>query len=156
MKDISVLNMTKQIVLMKRLCAVASLGALVSCGGGGSATGGLTTFSVVPIDWTLSFGEGNTFCEVDSVDRPSLTVTVVGGTPPYRIVNAKPQKLAVNTTTLDGKNPSFVVTALGGCGDALNILVLDSLSRSVSFKATLEAGEVPVVVPVAAAVPTVP
>lgn len=127
--------------LIKSVGATAILGALVSCGGGGSATGGLTEFSVTPDTWTLTFGKGNTNCAVDPANLPSTIVTIIGGTPPYRIVNSSPQWLAVSTNVLDGKNPSFRVSAIGGCGDSLSVLILDNLSRSINFKATFEAGE---------------
>lgn len=127
--------------LVKRIGVVAILGALVSCGGGGNATGGLTEFSVTPDTWKLTFGKGNTVCAVDPSNLPFTVVTVIGGAPPYRIVNSSPQWLSVSTSVLDGKSPSFKVFAIGGCGDSMSVLILDSLSRSVNFKATFEAGE---------------
>lgn len=142
MKNIGVSEMitNANAKFLKGIGIIAMFTVLVSCGGGGSGSGGMTEFSVIPDSWTLSFGTDNTACKVDSIDRPSVTVTVVGGAPPYRIVNSSSKNLSVSATTLQGKNPSFVVTALGGCGKELNILILDNLSRSVNFTTTLEAG----------------
>lgn len=127
--------------LLKSVSGFVLLGALASCGGGGAATGGLTEFSVVPNEWTLTFPKGNTVCAVNPSNYPSVTLTIVGGTPPYRIVNSNPQTQAVSANSLDGKNPTLTVFHTGGCGDSLGILILDSLSRTVNFSATYEAGE---------------
>jgi hypothetical protein len=127
---------------LARIAAAATVVTLASCGGGGSASGGLTEFSVTPSSWTLTFGKGNTTCALTGgFENPKILVTVVGGTPPYRIVNSSPGWLAVSQTNLSGKNPTFAISSTGGCGDALNVLILDSLSRSTTFTATTVAGE---------------
>lgn len=127
--------------MIKKFALAGLVVVLASCGGGGSATGGLTEFSVVPESWELTGGTGNTSCAVDLSNPPEVSVTVVGGTPPYRVVNSVPQWLAVSATTLTDKNPTFQVIATGGCGDDMGILVLDHQSRSVNFTFTFTAGE---------------
>jgi hypothetical protein len=124
-----------------KIVSLSAISLLTACGGGGAGTGSLTEFSVLPNDWTLSFPKGNTTCSINPANRPEITVTIVGGSPPYRIVNSHPQWLTVSATTLNEKNPSFKVFAEGGCGDSLGILILDNQSRSINFTATLEAGE---------------
>ena len=122
-----------------KLGSLAALSFLTACGGGGSATGGLTAFSVVPSSWTVTALKGDTTC--NEVGGSEITVTIVGGTPPYRIVNSKPTKFVVSDTVLDGKNPTFTVMTLGGCSTDLPILILDNQSRSTSLTVTVEAGE---------------
>lgn len=126
---------------MKKWASCLLLASLSACGGGGSATGGLTEFTVLPETWTLKGGDGNIYCAVDTSNLPVLTATVVGGTPPYRIVNSSPQWLRVDQTVLTGKNPTFTVTALGGCAEDLGVVVLDNQSRSTTLTFTFEAGD---------------
>ena len=126
---------------LKILALSVAVSTLASCGGGGSSSGGSTEFSVLPSDWTLTAGKGNTVCAVDPADRPETTVTIVGGTAPYRIINSSPQWLDVSATTVTGKNPSFTVYSKGGCGADISVLILDSQSRSATFTFTFEAGE---------------
>lgn len=133
---------------LKRIAAIALISTLASCGGGGSATGGSTDFSVIPNKFTLDFADGNTTCALDPGSAlPEVRVTIVGGTPPYRIVNSFPQLIRVSQTTLTEKNPTFSVYALGGCGSDLNLLILDNLSRSINFTATFTAGAASTVTP---------
>jgi hypothetical protein len=130
--------MTTTMNRLKSICLLAGTVVLASCGGGGSATGGLTEFSVIPSSWTLTAVEGDVYCE--EVGGSEITVTIVGGTPPYRLVNSKPQKFAISDTNLNSKNPTFKVVTLGGCSSELPILVLDNQSRSTSLLVTVEAG----------------
>lgn len=127
----------------KMILARASMGAaailLSSCGGGGSATGGSTDFSVLPSKWTFTSADGDLACQ--GVEGSEVNVTVVGGTPPYRLINSVPQNMSISDTVLTGKNPSFKVVVHAGCGTDMPILILDNLSRSITFTMTVEKGE---------------
>lgn len=133
--------MNYSIQMFKKIAIAAATLTLISCGGGGSATGGNTDFSVLPTSWTLTGSKGNTTCLVNPANLPETTVTIVGGTPPYRIINSSPQNIKVDDTILTGKNPSFKVYSLGGCSSELSILILDNKSRSITFTFTFEAGD---------------
>jgi hypothetical protein len=134
-------TMFSTIDTLKRMSIIAATAILASCGGGGSATGGATEFSVAPSSFTLTAGKGNTFCNFSGPNYPGTLVTIVGGEPPYRIVNSVPQWLAVSDSVLTGKNPSFTVVSTGGCGSDLSILILDKQSRSITFTFEVVAGE---------------
>ena len=133
--------MLNKISPIKTAISVLLLATLASCGGSSSTSGGQTDFSVVPGEIELTFADGNTTCYVSpGSDYTQTVVTVVGGTPPYQIVNSAPQYVATSVTELETDNASFTVYSLGGCGE-FNILVLDNLSRSVSFQITHTPGD---------------
>lgn len=122
-----------------KLLGIAGTLALASCGGGGDNAAGLTEFSVSPSEYTITGLKGDTLCQDTAGAR--RVVTIVGGTPPYRVVSANPQRAIVSSTEVTGKNPSFTVTTGTGCGDSLSILVLDYHSSSTTFSLTIEPGE---------------
>lgn len=107
-------------------------GVLASCGGGGDVAGDTADFFTNPaeIKWTVSacnFAAG-----------AETLVTIVGGTPPYRIHNPQPDSLGLDRIEVSGKDPVFKVTTLGGCMEGVGILVLDYHSRSTIVEVTVE------------------
>ena len=121
-----------------RFLPVAFVVALTSCGGGGDVAGGLSEFSVVPTGVTISAVKGDTLCKQTG---GQYTVTIVGGTPPYRVVSSNPSRFTTDKTEVTGKNPTFKVTVGPGCMEDMTVLVLDYLSRSTVFTVTVEPGE---------------
>lgn len=112
---------------------------LSACGGGGDVAAGLTDFSVSPSEFKLTAAKGDTSCS--NTAGFETIVTIVGGTPPYRVVSANPDGARVSKTEVTGKNPTFKVTTGNGCWDPATVLVLDYHSRSTVFSLTVEAGE---------------
>jgi hypothetical protein len=112
------------------LLAVASMAALVSCGGGGDESGSNTTFSVVPATVTFSAPVGTPagVC----VGGGTAEIFVYGGTAPFRIDNTAKDYLAVDRATVDSKGGSFTVMTLGGCISPGQIVVVDNLDRQVT------------------------
>ncbi|WP_157559226.1 hypothetical protein [Hydrogenophaga crassostreae] len=124
--------------IFKILC-IASTIALSSCGGGGDVAAGLTGFSVVPDEVKWAGAKGDTLCQRTAGGE--TVVTIVGGTPPYRVVSSFPDGAIVSKTEVTGKNPTFTVTTGPGCMESVTVLVLDYHSRSVTFSQTVEAGD---------------
>lgn len=105
------------------VCAAAALTA--SCGGGGDATGGLTTFNIVPNEITLT-GPSATACGAGPVGR----VFVFGGAAPYKLFNTNPNVLVITRSSLGAPGGSFDVSApTGACFDKLSIVVQDQVGR---------------------------
>lgn len=110
--------------------------ALVSCGGGGDVAGDSEEFSVSPDKWKREVApDANGRC-TRAIGNP-LTFTIIGGQPPYRIVNAAPHGLSVDKTEATGKDPKFTVTPAGGCGDPFTITVLDYHSRVATVEVSI-------------------
>ncbi len=121
--------------MLKIGATVVTALALASCGGGGPVAGDAEGFSVSPeeIKWTVgscAFSGGN-----DTV------VTIIGGQPPFRIVNSAPQFVTVDRTQVTGKDPVFRVSTVRGCGENLSITVLDYHSRVAVFNVSIEEDE---------------
>lgn len=129
--------MNNKLFSTMKLVPLAFVFMLSACGGGGDVAGGATEFSVSPN--TLKLTTSNSTCTVSGTTTSSHTV--IGGTPPYRLVNSFPNAVYVSHTTLDGKNPTFQVRPLGGCGDSLTVLVIDYHSRVATLTVTVEAAE---------------
>jgi hypothetical protein len=121
-----------------KIIGIAGTVALSSCGGGGDVAGGLTDFSVSPAEFTWTALKGDEFCS--NTGGLENIVTIVGGTPPYRVVSSVPDYAIVSKTEVTGKNPTFKVTTGRGCGE-VTVLVLDYHSRSTAFTLKVEAGE---------------
>jgi len=121
--------------VLKLSAAVMTSVVLASCGGGGPVAGDATGFAVFPeeVKWKVSScarsGGGET------------TVAINGGQPPFRIVNSAPQFIAVDRTEVTGKDPTFRVTTLRGCGDGLSVTVFDYHSRTAVFSVSIEEEE---------------
>lgn len=121
-----------------KIIGIAGTVALSSCGGGGDVAGGLTDFSVSPAEFTWTALKGDEFCS--NTGGLENIVTIVGGTPPYRVVSSVPEDAIVSKTEVTGKNPTFKVTTGRGCME-VTVLVLDYHSRSTAFTLKVEAGE---------------
>ena len=124
-----------------KLLTLPLMGALVSCGGGGDVAGSKTDFSVTPAKFELTAAKGDVACQF--TNSAEVVVTVVGGIPPYRIVNSFPQVISVSDAVLSGKNPTFKVVISGnrGCATTMPLLILDYQSRSTNFDVSVTAGE---------------
>lgn len=111
---------------------------LASCGGGGDVAGDNSDFSLSPDKFTLKVG-GN--CAAEAAKAPPVVVTIIGGQPPYRIVNSAPEALLVDKTEATGKDPQFRVSYYKNstvCVDPGVITVLDYHSNVVSFEYKLD------------------
>lgn len=132
-----------KIALHKALRAsllLASVTALVSCGGGGDFAGDSSEFSTSPDKLTRTVtADANGGCS--RAFGSEVFVTIVGGQAPFRIQNPLPNSVRVDRTEASGKDPVFKVTSLGGCVDPVTILVLDYHSQSATFELTVEAEE---------------
>mgnify|MGYP005871059691 CR=1 FL=1 len=120
---------------MKMGAAVIAALALASCGGGGPVAGDAQGFSVSPEEttWTVpsctASGGGYTI------------VTINGGQPPFRIINSAPQFISVDRNEVTGKDPTFRVSTVRGCGENLTVTVIDYHSRTAIYSGTIEAEE---------------
>ena len=114
--------------LFKALFCGSVVLALASCGGGGDVAGDGDDFAVSPKEWKREVApDANGGCS--KAKGNPLTFTIIGGQPPFRIVNAAPHGLSIDKTEATGKDPKFTVTPAGGCGDPFVITVLDYHSR---------------------------
>ena len=122
------------------LTSVLLVATLASCGGGGDVAGDSEDFAVFPSEVKFEDNAARTTNTESCVGvaGAKTVVTIVGGQPPFRIVNTFPQYVAVDKTEASGKDPKFVVTLTGSCGDPLTILVLDYHSKSASVAFTIE------------------
>ena len=121
------------------MLALAFSALIASCGGGGGDAGDTTTFSAVPDEVNIKAGDGDLSCEFTA--GYTTTFTIVGGQPPYRIVNSSTGRLKVDRTEATGQDPQFKVTTLEGCGEDLTVLVLDFHSQSATVAITIEKGD---------------
>lgn len=131
--------MQKLSVAIKWVCLSGISAALVSCGGGGGDAGDATEFAAVPDAVNIKAGDGDLSCQ--GTAGIQTTFTIVGGQPPFRVVNSFPQYLYLDRTEVSGQDPKFKVTTLTGCGEDLTILVLDQHSRSSTIAFTVEKGD---------------
>lgn len=115
---------------------------LVSCGGGGDVAGDSTEFSVSPKEYALKLSAGSR-CR-DASETPPIVVTIIGGQPPFRIINSAPESLVIDKTEASGKDPQFRVsyseTAVL-CTNPGVVTVLDYHSRVASFEYSIEVEE---------------
>lgn len=117
-------------MVRRSLVGLASVVVLASCGGGGDIAGDVSTFSVSPKE--ISIG-----CPPDL--EPTY-VTIIGGVPPFRIINSWPDAMKVDKTEATGKDPVFSVTATGrSCVNPGSITVLDYHSNAVVFEVRMPA-----------------
>jgi hypothetical protein len=113
--------------------------SLASCGGGGDIAGDSSEFAVSPKDNTLTLGAGASCADASQV--PPVVVTIIGGQPPYRIVNSSPEALVVDKTEATGKDPQFKVSYYENavvCVNPGTITVLDYHSRVATFEYSVE------------------
>ena len=116
--------------LIKVLFGGAVALVLASCGGGGDVAGDQSTFMLSPKDINLG-------CPPD--ENPTY-VTIIGGQPPYRIINSWPDAMTVDKTEATGKDPIFTVTATGtSCVAPGTITVLDYHSKTVALTVNMKA-----------------
>ena len=117
--------------------ACSTLLLATACGGGNDdEAGSLTPLSVVPSDVTVSGPVG--FCPGAG---QVMTVTIYGGTAPYRLDNAFPLLLSTDTASVGDRGGKFTVTSRGtGCLDKGSIVVRDKNERNVIVTVTLEKG----------------
>lgn len=109
--------------------AVVSVALLVSCGGGGDVAGGGTEFEAVPEKLTLSITSTIENDCTGARGEPWTVVAIVGGQPPFRIINSDPARLEVDRTETTGKDPQFKVRPTGyACGEIV-VSVLDYHSK---------------------------
>jgi hypothetical protein len=118
--------------VMKMGATLVVAAALASCGGGGPVAGDAEGFSVSPesTTWTVS--------SCASSGGGYTVVTINGGQPPFRIVNSAPQFITVDRTEVTGKDPTFRVSTLRGCGEDLAVTVIDYHSRTAVYSVTIE------------------
>ncbi|MGS5088712.1 hypothetical protein ACVC7V_19710 [Hydrogenophaga sp. A37] len=112
---------------------------LVSCGGGGDVAGDSTEFSVFPDKYALKLGAGSR-CR-DASKTPPVVVTIIGGQPPFRIINSAPEALVIDKTEASGKDPQFRISYSADavvCTDPGVVTVLDYHSRVASFEYSIE------------------
>ena len=127
---------------LRLMIGAAAVLALVSCGGGGDVAGDSSEFAVSPKEFALKLGAGSR-CR-DASEMPPVVVTIIGGQPPFRIVNASPEALVVDKTEASGKDPQFRVTYYPNaviCVDPGVITVLDYHSQAASFEYKVEIDE---------------
>jgi hypothetical protein len=116
--------------------------ALASCGGGGDIAGDSSEFAVSPKENKLELGPGSNCADASVV--PPIVVTIIGGQPPFRIVNSSPEALVVDKTEATGKDPQFKVSYYRNavvCVNPGTITVLDYHSRVASFEYSVEIKE---------------
>jgi hypothetical protein len=115
---------------------VAALGLLGACGGGDDdLSGSLTDFSVQPAEFTVSVAAAP--CYAGYV----ADFFIVGGAPPYRVLNSVQDAVEVSTVTVDSKGTSFKVNFINGiCVDPASVVVQDTLGRTVTVKLTNKVG----------------
>ncbi len=132
--------MSTSMSILKSICIIGTI-ALSSCGGGGDVAAGPTSLDVSPDKFTLKAGTGDFTCA--GTAGQETIVTIVGGTPPYRIVSSLPDQVIVSKTEVTGKNPTFKVTTGSGCMETISVTVIDYHSKTAVFSVTVEKGEKP-------------
>jgi hypothetical protein len=117
--------------------AISTLLLATACGGGSDdEAGSLTPLSVVPSEVTVTGPKD--FCPGAG---EIMTVTIYGGTAPYRIDNTFPQLLTTNKASVGDRGGNFTVTSLGaGCLSKGSIVVRDKNERNVIVTVSLEKG----------------
>lgn len=118
--------------LFKVLLGGAVVCALVSCGGGGDVAGDQEDFLVTPNELKISVPSdaSNPGCSNAAKAKPAV-FTIVGGQPPFRLINSHPQAIIVDKTEATGKDPRFTITfqKTEWCFNPATITVLDYHSR---------------------------
>ena len=125
-------------ILKRSFAGLMATFVLASCGGGGDVAGDSTEFSLSPKEvglTVISLTKGD--CSSSAFSGPT-TITIIGGQPPFRIVNSSPDGLLVDKTEASGKDPKFTVTPRGGCGDPFIVTVLDYHSQAVTLEYTVD------------------
>lgn len=125
-------------ILKRSLVGAMTALVLASCGGGGDVAGDTSDFALSPAEVKLtvvSVVKGD--CSSSAFSAPT-TITIIGGQPPFRIVNSVPDALLVDKTEASGKDPKFTVQPRGGCGDPFIVTVLDYHSQAVTLEYTVE------------------
>lgn len=122
---------------LKLVGVVGVVAVLASCGGGGDVAGDTEEFFTDPAE----FKWGVASCAPEASSGNEVLVTIVGGTPPYRIHNSIPKYLSVDRVVATGKDPVFKVTTLGGCMDPGTITVLDYHSRTTVVEIVVEVAD---------------
>ena len=125
-------------IFKRSLVGALAVVVLASCGGGGDIAGDSTDFGLSPAEYkltVLSLTKGD--CS-SSASTPPIVVTIIGGQPPFRIVNADPDSLSVDKTEASGKDPQFTVRPKGRCGDPHVVTVIDYHSQSVAFEYSVD------------------
>lgn len=125
-------------ILKRSLLGAMAAVVLASCGGGGDVAGDTSDFALSPAEIKLtviSAVKGD--CSSSAFSAPT-TVTIIGGQPPFRIVNSAPDALLVDKTEASGKDPKFTVQPRGGCGDPFIVTVLDYHSQAVTLEYTVD------------------
>jgi hypothetical protein len=116
--------------------------ALVSCGGGGDIAGDSTEFDITPKENKLELPAGASCGDASRV--PPVVVTIIGGQPPFRIINSSPEALVVDKTEATGKDPQFKISYYRNavvCVNPGTVTVLDYHSRSASFEYSVEVAD---------------
>lgn len=114
------------------VAALAFVGVLAACGGGGDdEAGSLTSFNIQPatVTFTAPAGTAAGLC----VGGGSQDVFVYGGAAPYRIDNTLPDYVSVNKIEVGSPGENFTLTVLGGCVTNGLIVVRDKLGRQTTF-----------------------
>ncbi len=113
------------------LAALALVGALTACGGGGDdeAGSGALTLSMSAIDLK---GGSTTTCYSGFAYR----VFVFGGVAPYKVTTDVPDALLFNTSDVGDVGGSFDVTANGVCFAKGTIVVVDKLNKRILLPVT--------------------
>lgn len=120
-----------------RLAATAALGVamLAACGGGDDdLSGGLTEFTIVPTETTLTGPAG--FCPGAGFVQ---NVQIIGGSPPYAVLSTS-SALTVSTNRVDDQGGVFQVTFNGGCFENQQVTVRDRYNRLLTFAGNGEEG----------------
>lgn len=128
--------------------AVIAVALLAACGGGDSdEAGSLSAFQVTPDEATLTGPTGA--CPGATVGQD---ITVVGGTPPYRVTSSLTSisaacaaaggscGLTVSSTKLDSQPGEFTLNYGGGCFTA-TVNVIDAQGRLAIVNVTAEEGD---------------
>lgn len=125
-------------ILKRSLVGALTAVVLSSCGGGGDVAGDTSDFGLSPAEVKLtvpSVVKGD--CSSSAFSAPT-TITIIGGQPPFRIVNSSPDALLVDKTEASGKDPKFTVQPRGACGDPFIVTVLDYHSQAVTLEYTVD------------------
>lgn len=116
----------KHSTLALSLCALG----LAACGGGGNESGPPDDIVVSPARISVK-GVGT-----DCAKGTGPTVFIHGGVPPYKLFNAFPQGIRLDTSVLMQSGDSFVVTLAGQCFEAMPIRIEDALGRLTQVDVT--------------------
>ena len=130
---------------MNKLFKILSGGSvalvLASCGGGGDVAGDQGEFLVSPKELTVTVvpDASNPGCSNAAKAKPAV-FTIIGGQPPFRLINSHPQSIVLDKSEATGKDPRFTVSfqKTEWCVGPATITVLDYHSRMVTVEITTE------------------